>query len=100
MSTIKKMTFEELQSMQPLTENEKRVIKQARPIESDDCPYMTKEELKEFQHWSNVHPGIYKPTKSKITIMIDNDVLSALKAEGKGYQTKINAILRKEVLGA
>lgn len=32
--------------------------------------------------------------------MIDNDVLAALKAEGKGYQTRINAILRKEVMGA
>ena len=32
--------------------------------------------------------------------MIDNDVLAALKAEGKGYQTRINSILRKEVMGA
>ena len=32
--------------------------------------------------------------------MIDNDVLAALKTEGKGYQTRINAILRKEVMGA
>ena len=28
------------------------------------------------------------------------DVLDALKAEGKGYQTRINKILRKAVLGA
>ena len=33
-------------------------------------------------------------------IKIDKDVLDALKAEGKGYQTRINKILRKAVLGA
>lgn len=31
--------------------------------------------------------------------MIDNDVLAALKAGGRWYQTRINAILRKEVMG-
>lgn len=32
--------------------------------------------------------------KSTITIRIDPDVLSWLKKQGRGYQTKINAILR------
>ena len=31
---------------------------------------------------------------------IDKDILEALKAEGKGYQTRINKILRDAVLGA
>ena len=83
-----------------LSDEEKKIINEAKPVESDDCPFMTKEELEELKHWSKVHPQWYKPTKSKITIMIDNDVLAALKAEGKGYQTRINAILRKEVMGA
>ena len=61
---------------------------------------MTKKQLEEFKYWSKVHLEWYKPTKSKITIMIDNDVLAVLKADGKGYQTRINAILRKEVMGA
>lgn len=38
--------------------------------------------------------------KSRITIMIDNDVLAVLKAGVRGKQTRINAILRKEVMGA
>lgn len=32
--------------------------------------------------------------KTKITIFLDTDVLSWLKSKGKGYQTRINSILR------
>ena len=39
------------------------------------------------------------PVKQQICIKIDKDVLDALKAEGKGYQTRINKILREAVLG-
>jgi uncharacterized protein (DUF4415 family) len=33
-------------------------------------------------------------SKSLITIRVDTDVLKWLKSQGKGYQTKINAILK------
>jgi uncharacterized protein (DUF4415 family) len=32
--------------------------------------------------------------KALITIRLDRDILDWLKSQGKGYQTKINAILR------
>ncbi|MBF0105214.1 MAG: BrnA antitoxin family protein [Deltaproteobacteria bacterium] len=32
--------------------------------------------------------------KSTITIRLDHDVLAWLKSKGKGYQTRVNAILR------
>lgn len=34
------------------------------------------------------------PAKRQLTIRLDEDVLDWLKAQGKGYQTRINAILR------
>lgn len=34
------------------------------------------------------------PQKRQLTIRLDDDVLSWLKATGKGYQTRINRILR------
>lgn len=43
---------------------------------------------------------LYKPVKKATTIRIDADILSWLRTYGKGYQTKINAILRKEMLAA
>ncbi len=36
----------------------------------------------------------YRPRKKSLTIRIDADVLAWLKAQGKGYQTRINALLR------
>jgi uncharacterized protein (DUF4415 family) len=38
--------------------------------------------------------GMYKPVKVVITCRLDADVVAWLKREGKGYQTRINALLR------
>lgn len=46
------------------------------------------------------HTTFYKPVKKQTTIRIDADVLAWLKTYGRGYQTKINAILRQEMLAA
>lgn len=40
----------------------------------------------------------YKPTKTSTTVRVDSDVLAWLKSQGKGYQTRINAILREAML--
>lgn len=37
--------------------------------------------------------------KKQVTMLIDPDVLEALKKDGKGWQTRANAALRKAVLG-
>lgn len=36
----------------------------------------------------------WPPTKKQLTIRVDADVLAWLKGQGKGYQTRINRILR------
>lgn len=41
---------------------------------------------------------IFKPRKEQITTRIDADVLLWLKSHGKGYQTLLNDLLRKEML--
>jgi uncharacterized protein (DUF4415 family) len=49
--------------------------------------------------WKNaVRNPLYKPTKTSTTVRIDSDVLVWLRAYGKGYQSRINAILRREML--
>ena len=42
----------------------------------------------------------YRPVKRQITARLDADVLAWLKAEGKGYQTRMNTILRREMTAA
>jgi uncharacterized protein (DUF4415 family) len=41
---------------------------------------------------------LYRPTKTSTTVRVDTDVLTWLKSKGKGYQTRINEILRDEML--
>jgi uncharacterized protein (DUF4415 family) len=49
--------------------------------------------------WRNAIRGrFYKPTKTSTTVRIDSDVLAWLRAQGKGYQTRMNAILRRAML--
>ena len=38
---------------------------------------------------------MYMPRKKSITCKVDEDVLAWLKNSGRGYQTRLNAILRK-----
>lgn len=51
------------------------------------------------EFWKNAVRGkYYKPTKTSTTVRIDSDVLAWLRAQGKGYQSRINAILRRKML--
>jgi uncharacterized protein (DUF4415 family) len=70
----------------------------ARPdseIDLSDIPEWTAEDFKKA-----VRGKFYRPTKGQITAKIDNDVLAWLKADGPGYQSRMNAILRREMLRA
>ena len=42
----------------------------------------------------------YRPIKKSLTIRLDADVLAWLKGQGKGYQTRINGLLRHAMHGA
>jgi len=45
--------------------------------------------------WSKAVVGkFYRPIKKPLTIRLDADVVAWLKRQGKGYQTRINALLR------
>ena len=49
--------------------------------------------------WQNaVQNPFYRPVKTSTTVRIDADVLAWLRSGGKGYQSRINAILRREML--
>jgi uncharacterized protein (DUF4415 family) len=39
--------------------------------------------------------GMYKPVKRPVTLRLDADVLAWFQRAGRGYQTRINRILRK-----
>ncbi len=97
-STLKTMTLDDVRNLKPLTEEEKKIIRDAAPTPSEDCPAQTPEELEQYKPWHAHHPEWYKPKKANLHMKIDVDVLEWFRAQGKGYQTRINAVLREHVL--
>jgi uncharacterized protein (DUF4415 family) len=52
-------------------------------------------DLPEVLDWSRAVVGkYYRPIKKSLTIRLDADVLAWLKAQGRGYQTRLNMLLR------
>jgi uncharacterized protein (DUF4415 family) len=48
--------------------------------------------------WSKAVVGkFYRPIQKPLTIRLDADVLAWLKGQGKGYQTRINNLLRSSM---
>lgn len=62
-------------------------------IDFSDIPELNQDFLK-----NAVQNPIYKPIKQSTTVRIDADVMQWLKAQGKGYQTRMNKILREAML--
>ena len=68
----------------------------ARPaaeIDTTELPEWTDAQWK-----TAVRGKFYRPNKKQITAKVDADVLDWLKSQGKGYQSRMNAILRREML--
>lgn len=57
-------------------------------------------ELSDAQLAAMQSGAFYRPLKKQITARVDADVLAWLKSQGKGYQSRMNAILREAMLSA
>ena len=54
----------------------------------------------EVRDWRRAVVGkFYRPIKHPVTIRVDADVLAWLKRQGRGYQTRINKLLREAMEG-
>jgi len=82
--------------MRKLTQEQKRDIraiaaKKDRDIDFSDAPPVL--------YWSGAEIGkFYRPVKKPVTMRLDSDVITWLKADGRGYQTKANWLLRHAML--
>ncbi len=87
---IRKPTMEEqLQALAALPDDQ---------IDYSDAPPLTDEQ------WANAVRGkFYRPLKESVTVRVDSDVVAWLKSQspdGKGYQRRMNAILRHAMLSS
>lgn len=62
-----------------------------RQIDTSDIPEMTDEDWKHGPVYIGLH---YRPGKKSVTIRLDADLVKWFKAQGKGWQTKMNWVLR------
>lgn len=63
--------------------------KSGSKIDFSDLPATTAKD------WHAAERGqFYRPLKRQLTVRIDADVLEWLKSQGKGYQSRLNEILR------
>ena len=86
--------------MVPLTGAQKAELAALAARPDSDIDYSDIPPLPE-SFWQHAERGrFYKPVKEQITARVDADVLAWLKSQGKGYQARLNAILRREMLAS
>jgi len=78
--------------MSKLNKKQAREIKNLATTKDEDIDLSDQPEVRD---WTESMVGkFYRPIKKPLTIRVDADVLAWLKGQGKGYQTRINHLLR------
>jgi len=72
-------------------------IERLRRLKDDEIDFS---DIPEKVDWSKAVKGkFYRPVKESLTIRLDADILAQLRSQGKGYQTRINTLLRESLDG-
>ena len=87
-----------LDTLPPLTEAQKAGLKRLAALPDDEIDTTDIPELTDAQLADMKRSEHFRPVKQQITARLDADVLAWLKAGGKGYQSRMNAILRQAML--
>ena len=88
----------DLNNLPPLTEAQKAEIETLAAMPDDQIDTSDIPELTDEQWAGAVRGRFYRPIKQQITARLDADVLAWLRAGGQGYQTRMNAILRRAMM--
>ncbi|WP_246690313.1 BrnA antitoxin family protein [Methylorubrum populi] len=90
----------DLADLPPLTDAQKAELAALEALPDEDIDTSDIPVLPDIATREAVRGKYYRPTKTSTTVRIDSDVLAWLRGQGRGYQTRINAILRREMLAA
>ena len=82
----------------PITKKRLEEIKAFRNTDFSDSPILTETQMKEFKPSHLRNMANYKPIKKTVNVRLDADVIEWLQSAGRGYQTRMNAILREAML--
>jgi uncharacterized protein (DUF4415 family) len=82
--------------MTKLTKQQRREIRAIAAKRDEDIDFS---DAAPVLDWSGAEIGkFYRPSKRPVTMRLDSDVIAWLKADGRGYQTKANWLLRSAML--
>src|SRR5881397_3543390 len=82
--------------MRKLTKEQKRDIRAIAAKRDEDIDFS---DAPPVLDWRGAEIGkFYRPKKKPVTMRLDSDVIAWLKADGPGYQTKANWLLRHAML--
>lgn len=87
-----------LDTLPELTEERRKELAKLDMLPADQIDTSDIPELSDEQWAGAVRSRFYRPIKQQITARVDADVLAWLKAGGQGYQTRMNAILRRAMM--
>lgn len=94
------------ESADKMTDEEEAAI-HAGALRDPDNPPLTDEQLAQFRRMEDVRPDLLrrlrgqrgpqrsKPLKVRVTLRLDPDVVQRFRRQGRGWQSRVNATLRK-----
>lgn len=88
----------DLENLPKLTKQQKAELRALAEMSDAAIDYSDIPPLSDEFWQKAVHNPFYKPTKQSTTVRVDSDILFWLKSKGRGYQTRINKILREAML--
>jgi uncharacterized protein (DUF4415 family) len=84
--------------MRKFSREQKRDIAALAAMKDEDIDLS---DMPEVVDWSGAEIGkFYRPPKRSVTMRLDADVLEWLKGYGRGYQTRVNLLLRHAMTSA
>jgi uncharacterized protein (DUF4415 family) len=84
--------------MRKLTKEQKRQI---ATIAAKKDAGIDLTEMPEVTDWTPAEMGkFYRPPKKPVTMRLDTDVVAWLKSYGRGYQTRVNHLLRHAMVSS
>jgi uncharacterized protein (DUF4415 family) len=84
--------------MRKLTREQKRQIATIAGKKDADIDLS---EMPEVVDWSGAEMGkFYRPSKKPVTMRLDTDIVEWLKSYGRGYQTRVNHLLRHAMVSS
>ncbi len=71
-------------------------LEELAALPDEDIDYSDIPELD--AEWFRTAKVVFPPGKEQVTVRIDSDVLAWFRARGKGYQSRMNSVLRAYVM--